>query len=321
MTVANFIIAGTEKAGTTSVFSYLSQHPEVAASRRKETDFFRSAGGTRDDYASFFPAAEGRPVVMEASPGYLGEASHVVPRMRALVPDVKLLFILRDPVARFLSSYHFHRGKLNLPADLGFHDYLQACLAYAASDAATDAAAHGAAQRGIGDWYLKVLPFGRYAVYLEQYLEAFPRERVLVTFYDELQADPRRFMEGVSTFLGIDRSVWADVDFRPVNVTFSGRNRLLHRLAVRVNDRLEPLLRPRPGLKSAVVDAYKWLNRARDGYDGMSASDRGVLEAYYRPYNLELQALLGVPLPLGWTFARDTSAASWPAGERSAARI
>lgn len=302
MTVANFIIAGTEKAGTTSVFSWLAQHPEVVASRRKETNFFRSAGGTLDDYAAHFPTARGARVVVEASPAYLGEAAEVVPRMRALVPEVKLLFILRDPVERFLSSFHFHHKKLNLPEELGFSEYLDACLSYAEGrSAAVD----------IGDWYLKVLEFGCYARYLQQYYDAFPREQIRVAFYNDLRGDPRGFMEDLGDFLGLEPSHWASADFQPVNVTFSGRSRVLHRLAIMVNDRLEPLLRPRPGLKTAVVNVYKRLNAAKEGYDGMPASDRARLEAFYAPHNRELTKLLRTPLPESWVTAVSTRDSTW----------
>jgi len=303
MTVANFIIAGTEKAGTTSVFSYLFQHPQVAASRRKETDFFRSGDGTASDYAAHFPDAGDRPVVMEASPGYLGEAERVVPRMRAMLPEVKLLFILRDPVDRFLSSYHFHRAKLNLPQDLTLRRYIEACLEYAEADASERAAVVRAS--GIDDWFLKVLPFGCYAAHLCRYLEAFPRERILVTFYDDLRADARAFMAEVSAFLGIDDGFWDSAEFKAVNATFAGRSRALHRLAVRANEALEPWLRPRPKLKSAVVGAYKWINRAREGYDGMSQEDRALLESFYAPHNRALEQLLSRPLPDGWTGGAD----------------
>jgi hypothetical protein len=309
MTVANFIIAGTEKAGTTSAFSYLARHPEVAASRRKETDFFRSDGGRVADYAACFPSADGRPVVMEASPGYLGEAEQVVPRMQAMVPDVKLLFILREPVARFLSSYHFHRARLNLPQQLAFREYLDACIEYAEAHAGERARV--VRQKNIDEWFLKVLPFGCYARHLVRYFDAFPRHHILVAFYDDLLADPRTFMENVSEFLGIDRTFWASADFKPVNVTFSGRSRYLHRAAVLVNDTLEPLLRPRPRLKSAVVGAYKRLNRAREGYENMSAGDRELLEAFYAPHNRDLETLLDRPLPPGWSLGRDETANSW----------
>lgn len=315
MTLANFIIAGTEKAGTTAVFQYLAQHPQVVASRRKETDFFRS-DGTAEEYAKFFPSADGRPVVMEASPGYLGEAEHVVPRMRAMVPDVKLLFILREPVERFLSSYHFHRGRLNLPQELEFRDYLDACLAYARARGTERARV--VAERGIGEWYLKVLEFGGYAPYLRRYFDAFPRERIRVDFYDDLRADPRAFMEGISDFLGIDRGYWASAEFPPANVTFAGRSRSLHRLAVFLNGRLEPLLRPRPRLKQAVVSVYKRLNGAGEGYGGMQPDERERLEAWYAPFNRELEELLQRPLPPGWSTIAP-AAADAPAHGRAVA--
>ena len=106
--LANFVIGGTEKSGTTSVFDYLSAHPQVCASSIKETDFFRH-GYTGDlaadarRYASYFEHCDSRSLVrLEASPGYLGEAATVAPRLRALVPEAKVLFILRDPVERLL---------------------------------------------------------------------------------------------------------------------------------------------------------------------------------------------------------------------------
>ena len=297
MTLANFIIAGTEKAGTTSVFSYLARHPEVAASRRKETNFFRSSG-TAEQYATHFPDPRGRPVVMEASPAYLGESELVVPRMRALTPDVRLLFILREPVDRFLSSYHFHRTKLNLPDGLTLREYLDACLEFAAADVSERPAV--ARTAGIDVWFLKVLTFGCYATHLRHYFGAFPRERILVTFYDDLCADPRRFMVTLSGFLGIDQDYWRRAEFKPVNVTFSGRNRALHRLAVRANDALEPWLRPRPKLKAAVVGAYKFMNRAREGYERMPEEERMLLEGFYASHNRELEELLGHSLPVGW---------------------
>lgn len=298
MTVANFIIAGTEKAGTTAVFEHLSMHPDVIASRRKETDFFRCGDGTLAGYAAHFPNDRWARVVMEASPGYLGEAERVVPGMRALVPEVRLLFVLRDPVERFHSSYHFHRGKLNLPPELGFGDYVDACLEYAAA-APPDRPAL-ARRLGIGEWFLRVLPFGCYAEHLSRYFAAFPRTQLLVTFYDDLCGDPAAFMARLCRFLHIDPDGLRRGPPARVNATFSGRNRVLHRFAVRANEVMEPWLRPRPRLKSAVVRAYKRMNRAREGYERMSAAERERLAAFCQPYNDDLAALLDRPLPPGW---------------------
>ena len=301
MSLASFVIAGTEKAGTTFVYTALAQHPDVVASTRKETNFFRGAETSADAYAQHFPPARKDQVVMEASPGYLGEAETVVPRMRAMIPDVKLLFILREPVARFLSSYHFHRARLDLREDLDFHQYLQACLSYACEGG--ESADDKLLRAPLDEWHLKVLQFGCYADYLRHYFEAFTAEQIKVAFYDDLCDDPVRFMEGLSHFLDIDPQFWSQADLSPVNVTFSGRNSHLHRLAVAANDRLEPFLRPRPKLKAAIVRAYKRLNRAKEGYDAMSDADRTLLQRFYAPHNCDLQTLLARPLPDSWHLA------------------
>ena len=299
--LANFIIGGTEKAGTTSVFDNLGAHPQVCASSRKETDFFRHdcSGDPVADarrYATFFErCAPGLPVVMEASPGYLGEAATVAPRLRALVPGVKLLFILRDPVQRFYSSYQFHRARLNLPQELGFEDYLQRCLDF-------DRGALTAHEAGLDEWYLKVLRFGCYAECLELYRLQLPAANLKVMFFESLQQDERAFMIELSGFLGIDRAFWADYQFRRSNVTFSGRNHALHRLAMRVNALAEPLLRRYPGVKRSLLRAYKSVNEEREGYDPMSAAAREQLVDYYGPSARALQRQLGTALPDSWRY-------------------
>jgi hypothetical protein len=294
----DFVIGGTEKAGTTSVFDWLCTHPEVGASARKETDFFREActgdpGVDVERYAAYFahadPAAR---VWVEASPGYLGEAALVAPRMRALLPHVKLLFILRDPIDRLHSSYHFHRGRLNLPEDLGFDEYVRRCLAYEQGTSPE--------VLGLDAWYLKVLRFGRYADGLEAFRRNFAPGRIKVAFFEELAADERGFMQSLSGFLGIDAGFWDRFEFRRSNVTFSARLRGLHRLAVRTNALAEPLMRRYPALKHSLVRVYKALNQEREGYDPMPAHTRQLLSEYYAPALRRLEEQLARPVPATW---------------------
>lgn len=299
MRLPNFIIGGTEKAGTTSVFSYLAKHPQVAVSKRKETDFFRTDGGDPADYARQFPQAGDRRILLEASPGYLGEAEDVAPRMQAMLPGVKLLFILREPIDRFISSYRFHRARLNLPKELSFHEYLQHCLAYAEED---NGRAH--VPSTLDDWYLKVLPFGRYAGYLRRFFALFPREQIRVAFYDDLHRDPAAFMSNLSDFLDIDARFWTTADFERMNVTFSARRKWLHKIAIVANDRLETVLRPRPRLKANLLGVYQRLNREQNAERNPSAVDLALLDAFYAPANRDLESLLGHELPNGWIKAR-----------------
>ncbi|MEQ8206127.1 MAG: sulfotransferase domain-containing protein, partial [Woeseia sp.] len=303
MRFADIIIGGTEKAGTTSVFSYLAQHPRVAVSKRKETNFFRNPHGRPLDYSLEFPLVNPETLLLEASPAYLGEASTVAPRIFAMLPNVKLLFILRDPVDRFVSSYYFHRERLNLPKNLSLHDYLSRCHARANMPATDETAPRDPARKELADWYLDVLPFGRYSDYLKHYFALFPRAQVQVAFYDDLRNNPRQFMQGLSSFLAIDARFWSTIGFERMNASFAGRYRWLHKIAVGTNDRLEPILRPRPRLKAGLLRLYKTINRGADADRTLAAEDRSLLEEYYATANRELAGLLGTSLPKGWTIA------------------
>jgi hypothetical protein len=242
-------------------------------------------------------------VLLEASPGYLGEASTVAPRLGAMLPDVRLVFILRDPIERLHSSYHFHRGRLNLPQGLEFDDYVRRCLAF-------DREAMTAAELGLDEWYLKVLRFGRYAEFIAQFAAVLPPGRVKVGFFETLRADERGFMTDLSNFLGIDGRFWRDFPFRRSNVTFSARNHGLHRLAVRTNALAEPLMRRYPAIKKSLLKVYKALNQEREGYDPMPAATRSLLTQYYAPSVRALRAHVSGAFPPEWEYLEQTRAAA-----------
>lgn len=296
---ANFVIAGTQKAGTTSVFTWLGEHPEVCASRRKETDFFRhefSGDSTADriSYQRHFQHCPADvPVVMEASPAYLGEAALVAPRMSLLIPDTRLLFILRDPVERLQSSFHFHSGRLDIDPDITFRDYVARCFAYDRGEASPE-------DLGIDDWFLKALRSGCYVEYLQHFQHCFPSARLKITFFDELVSDSTRYMQEVSEFLGIDAGYWTEFDYMRVNSTFSASNLGLHRLALALNSSAEPLWRRYPRLKNKLVGFYKSINQSSAGYEPMDPDVEDALYTFYAPHNMALEYAIDRRLPESW---------------------
>lgn len=297
--LANFIIAGTEKAGTTSVFTYLSTHPSVCGSVVKETDFFRNLyTGDREkdaaNYASYFgDLAHQLPIVMEASPGYLGGGAEVAARIHAMIPNTKLLFILRNPVDRMYSSFNFHVGKLNLSKDLSFEEYIDKCIAY-------DSGQKAPAELGIDEWYLKVISFGRYADYLKYYYQQFPENQIKIMFFEDMNRDIVGFMRELCQFLEISFGHFEGYDFKKINVTSESRMKWLHKAAVNLNARSERFLRQRPKLKQFIVDLYKKLNQAREGYDEISNESRSRLMQYYSLSTGALQALIGGTKKIPW---------------------
>jgi len=119
----DFIIIGGQKCGTTSLFHYLREHPRVRAPTRKETHYFTThfASQRLAWYRSLFPTllhrlVDSRIRTFEASPGYLYNP-YAADRIKNLLPNVKLIVSLRNPVDRAYSHYHHsvRIGKETLP--------------------------------------------------------------------------------------------------------------------------------------------------------------------------------------------------------------
>ncbi len=107
----DFMIIGTPKSGTTSLFQYLARHPQIIPPTKKEILFFstRRKNGLKD-YLQYFPLknkAEGK-ITFEASPSYIYYPKGLQ-RIKQLFPTIKLIILLRDPVERAFSQWNFNQ--------------------------------------------------------------------------------------------------------------------------------------------------------------------------------------------------------------------
>lgn len=199
------IIAGAQKAGTTSLFGYLSQHPGCAASSIKEVHYFdMNFGRGSGFYRSHFPirmpwkAEEGLPLTFESSPYYLFHPA-VPDRIRALVPEVKLVFLLRDPVTRAFSHYRHNvvRGR----ESRRFAQALDAeAMVVESEERRLLADPLSISLQHIYDSYATR---GLYARQLERWFRSFPKENILVLESERLFCDPRAVYHKVVSFLGL----------------------------------------------------------------------------------------------------------------------
>lgn len=116
MSFVDFIIGGAAKSGTRSLYKFLSGHPDVCMSRPKEVNYFSKHYEEQDPevYRGYFDHCETGQLRGEASTSYLEFAERTAPRLRNDVPDVRLLFVLRDPVDRAYSDYWYavRQGRL-----------------------------------------------------------------------------------------------------------------------------------------------------------------------------------------------------------------
>ena len=194
----DFLVIGAQKAGTTALYAYLRWHPGITGPSWKEVSFFdRHWWRGEAWYRGQFPLRAGERLVGEASPSYLFHP--LAPeRARSLVPDAKLVALLRNPVDRAYSQYQHEVALGREP--LSFEDAL----------AAEDDRVAGEVERLIEDprafsrgwWDHTYAARGRYAEQLERWLAVFPREQLLVVPTEELGEKPAETYAAILAFLG-----------------------------------------------------------------------------------------------------------------------
>jgi hypothetical protein len=218
MALPDFLIAGVPKAGTTALHAALVRHPDLFLPTVKEPKFFLSDGPPpttggpgdvqtyqehvwrREEYEALFDPAPAGTLCGEATPFYLYDrGAH--DRMAKLVPDAKLVLLLRDPVDRAHSNWT-HLWNAGLEAEA---DFLAACAAEASRRAA-----------GWADFWHYV-NLGRYGEQLEHLYTRFDRDQVLVLRYRELKDDPAATLDRVCAFLGVRTGLLTQIPAENVN--------------------------------------------------------------------------------------------------------
>jgi hypothetical protein len=271
------IIGGAEKAGTTSLYGYLASHAEICASSSKETDYFRRADVSMSGYLEQFPPlATGHRIRLESSPGYLAESASVAPAMANVVPRARLVFVLRDPVDRLRSCFHFYQSRLHLPPSMSIGEYANLTMLYAQDQDA-------ARSSGLLDWHLDALSRGRYDLSVPHFWQHFSRSQILLIAYESLARDARSTTRRVAVFGGVDPDVYERFAFNRENVSFTARHRGVQRLAIALNDRCQLVWRRFPRVKRSLLSAYKAVNASQGPGERLSPALREQLADFYQP--------------------------------------
>jgi Sulfotransferase domain len=216
----NFIVIGAQKSGTSSLFAYLAQHSQLFPSCRKEVHYFD--GGLdpkvetyalgRPWYQAHFPLRrelDASAKAFEASPLYL--FNPITPRrIHKLLPDAKLIALLRNPVERAISHY-FHevrKGREVRPIDEALMD----------QEDELDRVVQTQSYKS--DFFINksYKSRGIYNRQLERYFEYFGRDQVLIVSSEDLFGKPSRTLAQVYNFLGVEPDSRM-LDLTPRNVS------------------------------------------------------------------------------------------------------
>lgn len=218
----NLLIVGAMRAGTSSLYKYLSMHPNAHRSVRKEVEYFsQHYHRTQHWYRAHWPVfpilSRDNHVYFEASPNYLFHPL-AAKRAKQLVPEAKVIVLLRDPVERAFSHYR-HMERLGYEC-LPFADAVEAEAERTAEDW-TASRANPETPLSKAVLRYSYLRRGHYVRYLKEWIDHFGHDRVHVINFDTFYDDPATRYSEVLEFTGL--LPWFPYDF--VNYSFHGATR------------------------------------------------------------------------------------------------
>lgn len=215
MTLPNFFLIGATKSGTTSLYHYLKDHPQIYMSPVKEPEHFSFMGRRIDPgdyrkmpgnlavtdskaYEALFRGVTGESAVGEASSSYL-YVPETAPRIQERIRDPKFIAILRDPAERAHSHFNMLKNRQN-----------SGILETSADLKEALAAEPERMERGWAcAWHYKARGF--YHAQVKRWYDRFGRDRVRVFLYEDLCSDPIGVAKEIFRFLGVDDSFTPEV--------------------------------------------------------------------------------------------------------------
>ena len=290
MIMPNFLIIGAAKSGTTSLYTWLKQHPQIYMTPVKETNFFAFEGEklnfakesiteaylrgfktSIEAYIEQFQGVSNEIAIGEASPTYLyyPRASE---RIQHYIPNTKLIAILRNPVERAYSMFLHHIREGIEP----FSDFAQAL--------------EQEQNRIRNNWWWGsyYIQGGFYYTQLKRYFNRFDKSQIKIYLYQDLKANPHELLQDIFEFIGVDKSFVPDMSIK-YNMTGIPRSKFWHQFLSKPNfikASLKPLL---PGkLTKHIVVNLKNRNFFKPELD--SAIKRELIQVY-REDILKLQDL------------------------------
>jgi len=204
----NFIVIGAMKAATTSLYTYLKQHPKIFMTKVKEPMFFNNfqqennykilgsknkKPNTLEEYLTMFKDVKNEKAIGEASPAYIYNPK--APQLiKEHLPNVKIIAILRQPTDRAYSNY-LHAKR----ADRENSDTFQEAIEVE--------------KKKIKDNWSPLYHYiekGYYSVQLKRYYQFFPKENIRVYLFEDVVKNTKETLKDIFKFLEVDENVEID---------------------------------------------------------------------------------------------------------------
>lgn len=283
----NLMVAGVPKAGTGSLFAWLTQHPDICRGDAKEIGYLNYFNPERgqgepppiESYRRHFAGCGQERYALDATPTYSYGGRPVIEAMQKVLSSPKVIITLRNPVDRLWSAYTFQRTLGNIPELPTFESYLTACEERLR-----------AGVRLLPRDHLHGLSIGRYADFIGEWLEAFGDD-LKVVFADDMRTDVARVLTGVFGWLDIDTEVVGRMDLALRNTTRHARSPRVARAVFSAKRAVDRLGRVHPVARGPLRKVYERLN-AGSAPERLGPAERARVEDLYRESNAETARLL-----------------------------
>lgn len=239
----NFFIVGAAKSGTTSLYKYLNQHPDIFFPSVKEPHFYSTVKSSIkslsrkpkpgkeyhdkninniDDYLSLYKPSKGQKILADASPSYLWD-KEVAQKINKDNPEAKILIILRNPVLRTYSHFLM---------DLKTGVQQETNIIKAIKDDLTNP------EKIWGGAHLYI-ELSLYFNQIKRYLEVFNKEQVKIVIYEDFFSNIEKGLVEIFDFLEVDNSSIKDIDFTTQHNVYTVPKNNFYRKIIQIKNKID----------------------------------------------------------------------------------
>jgi len=279
-------IVGASKCGTTAMYDYLKQHPEIFMSPEKEPMYFCTDliphRRSEEEYLKLFYGAGKEKRVGEASSSYL-YSQHAAREIKSFSPSARIIIMLRNPV----EMLHARHAQLYYHCIEDIEDFREALDA---EQDRKDGRRPAKVEHSIRNLFYR--ESAKYAEQIRRYQEVFPAHRIRIIIFDDFKSDPAQAYRETCQFL--DVSTEFEPEFVITNANKRIRSRFLQELLEIPGPRLRKLGRPLTprSLRHKVMNQLRHLNSTTKPREPMDSNLRRALQAELAPEVMQLSELL-----------------------------
>lgn len=280
------VIVGAQKAGTTSLNNYLSEHPEILGHPQTEFAYFRDDNEYQQDFDSVFKryftvGSFSSKIVLAKNVG-IYDNEKAIERLFNHNPKCKIIFVLREPVSRAISSYYMEKFNGWLKKDLEeVKDVIE--------------------KKDYNNvLYRLFINKGLYSKHLKTLMKYFPEENIKVYLFEELKSNSEGIYKDICSWIGVENSYLPNLQ-EIHNPTFQAKSKLYTSLLLKLRNNRNPIKRfvkfilpysTFTRLGNHLIES----NKSNKKPNPISNELKNYLYDYFKPYNNELSEMTNVNL-------------------------